>query len=144
MKRIIQLLLVFLLLVPVNAQIIVNAKTLHTYKYQDVIFSYILMNGKAVITTFKSNAKQIYFPSEIKDNNGNTYPVQSINLFARIGAMGMTILPRYKKQTSVVIEPGIENIDDNCFSTFKSLSQVTIPNTIKYIGKDAFPKDKNI
>lgn len=144
MKRIIQLLLVFLLLVPVNAQIIVNAKTLHTYKYQDVIFSYILMNGKAVITTFKSNAKQIYFPSEIKDNNGNTYPVQSINLFARIGVMGMTILPRYKKQTSVVIEPGIENIDDNCFSTFKSLSQVTIPNTIKYIGKDAFPKDKNI
>ena len=144
MKRIIQLLLVFLLLVPVNAQIIVNAKTLHTYKYQDVIFSYILMNGKAVITTFKSNAKQIYFPSEIKDKKGNTYPVQSINLFTRFGSIGMAFLPRYKKQTSVVIEPGIENIDDNCFSTFKSLSQVTIPNTIKYIGKDAFPKDKNI
>ena len=144
MKRIILLLLVFLLLVPVNAQMIVTMKNLHTYKYQDVLFSYILMNGKAVITALTSNAKQICFPSEVKDKNGNTYPVQSINLFVRLSAAGIAFLPRHKKQTSVVIEPGIENIDDNCFSTFKNLSQVTIPNTIKYIGKDAFPKDKNI
>ena len=62
MKRIILLLLVFLLLVPVNAQTIVNAQNLHTYKYQDVFFGYLLMNGKAVITALTSNAKQISFP----------------------------------------------------------------------------------
>lgn len=135
MKRIIQLLLVFLLLAPVNA----TAQFL-TYKYKDVRFAYMLMNGKAVITGLSYKANEVHIPSVIIDEKGNSYPVQSVNLYVEVFGR----LAQYKKTTSVIIEPGIKTIEDLCFSTFSNLSQVTIPNTVEYIGREAFPKWKTI
>lgn len=135
MKRIIQLLLVFLLLVPVNA-----TAQFFTYKYKDVRFAYMMMNGKAVIVGFSYKAKEVQIPSEVKDEKGNTYPVQSVNLYVEMFGG----LAEYKKTTSVIIEPGIKSIENLCFSTFTNLTQITIPNTIEYIGREAFPKWKNI
>lgn len=48
------------------------------------------------------------------------------------------------KTTSIIIEPGIKRIEELCFSNFKCLSQITIPNTIEYIGKEAFPRGQSI
>ena len=48
------------------------------------------------------------------------------------------------KTTSIIIEPGIKRIEELCFSNFKCLSQITIPNTIEYIGKEAFPRGLTI
>lgn len=137
MKRIIQLLLVFLLLVPVNAETLGLLRK--KYEYKNVSFTYVLYKGIATIVAFDNRKDQVYIPSEVKDDKGNTWPVQGI--FLR--TLGGTRV-RNKKTTSIIIEPGVKVIFDKSFSKFKNLSQVTIPNTIIAIGKDAFPKDKNI
>ena len=149
MKRIILLLLVFLLLVPVKAH------AQKTYKYKDVIFSYILKDNEAVIIGFDYAAKEVQIPSEIiTKKKGKTYPVHSLNIKENIVRpssllfilSGVSLLPKKEntKTTSIIIEPGIKRIEELCFSNFKSLSQVTIPNTIEYIGKEAFPKGQTI
>ena len=63
MKRIIQLLLVFLLLVPVNAH--AQKRYTNEYKYKGVIFSYILKDNEAIIIGFNNAAKEVQIPSEI-------------------------------------------------------------------------------
>ena len=65
MKRIIQLLLVFLLLVPVNAHAQKRYTNEYKYKYKGVIFSYILKDNEAIIIGFNNAAKEVQIPSEI-------------------------------------------------------------------------------
>ena len=138
MKRIIQLLLVFLLLVPVNA-------TAQTYTYKGVKFNYTIVNNEyAMITSFDSKAKEVYFPSEIKDKKGNTIPVWSIYLYSKKGTSLSSKIPTYKNTATIVIEPGVKYINYRCFSTFENLTQVTIPNTVLVIAEDAFPKGRKI
>ena len=105
MKRIIQLLLVFLLLVPVNA-------TAQTYTYKGVKFNYTIVNNEyAMITSFDSKAKEVYFPSEIKDKKGNTIPVWSIYLYSKKGTSLSSKIPTYKNTATIVIEPGVKYIN---------------------------------
>ena len=80
MKRIILLLLVFLLLVPVNAHAQKSYTTEDKYKYKGVIFSYILKDNEAIIIGFNNAAKEVQIPSEIIKKKGKTYPVHSLNI----------------------------------------------------------------
>ena len=154
MKRIILLLLVFLLLVPVNAHAQKSYTNEDKYKYKGVIFSYILKDNEAIIIGFNNAAKEVQIPSEITKKKGKTYPVHSLNIKEGFALSPSLLLAKLAKSiqkkmgntktTSIIIEPGIKRIEELCFSNFKNLSQVTIPNTIEYIGKEAFPKGQTI
>lgn len=100
------------------------------YNYRGVDFKCKVKQGKTIIKSFDCDAAKVVIPAQVKDKRGRTYQVSAVDLFSEI--MG-----KYTTNT-IAIEPGITEIEENCFFMFKNLKNVYIPNSIEKIGKNAF------
>lgn len=98
------------------------------YEYKGVKFECSIRNDEAIIFAFDTRVKTVAIPSEVA-YKGKTYKVKGIDF------RGERIL---LKTEIVVIGNGIERIEKGCFSHFKDLKVVYIPNSVTYVGKDAF------
>lgn len=103
------------------------------YTYRGVDFKCKVKQGKTAIKGFDCNAASVMIPAQVKDEHGRTYQVLVIDLFSETDT--------YTTNT-VAIETGITEIDDFCFSKFRNLSTIYIPNSIEKIGKKAFNAKK--
>lgn len=96
--------------------------------YEGVTFKCKAKKGYITITGFDTNAGNVTIPAKV-EFEGNYYPVRDIDTF---------INGNNYSATRLVIEDGVEIIDNFAFVEFRKLMEVTIPNSIKEIGKNAF------
>jgi len=96
--------------------------------YEGVTFKCKAKKGYITITGFDTNAGSVTIPSRV-EFEGIYYPVREIDTF---------INGNNYSATRLVIEDGVEIIDNYAFIEFRKLMDVTIPNSIKEIGKNAF------
>lgn len=115
--------------------ILMLAATLGVYSksfkfgYKGVEFKCIVMNGDSVrISWFTRHARNVIVPSHVF-YDGIDYKVVSIGVYGDFS--------NYSVET-LILEEGIEDIWAMAFLTCKKLHEVTLPSTIKHIGKDAF------
>lgn len=98
------------------------------YSYQGVVFK-CKPNGQTVcITAFSVKAKMVVIPATVSFK-GKEYRVTSVSTFMN----GVNYLAE-----SLVLEEGIEEIDKFSFNEFRKLESVSLPSSIKHIGKNAF------
>ena len=102
--------------------------------YNGVIFDCKAKKGYITITGFKVDADNVTIPSTV-EYNGMVYPVTEINTYKN----GYN----YNART-IIIQEGIKEISPYCFNEFRSIVEVTIPNTIVKIGRYAFRNPKYI
>ena len=100
--------------------------------YEGVTFKCKAKKGYVTITGFDTSAGDVIIPGRV-EFEGNYYPVREIDTFVNGNNYSATRL---------VIEDGVEIIDNYAFVEFRKLMDVTIPNSIKEIGKNAF-RDNN-
>lgn len=101
------------------------------YIYKGVKFECKILNGNMVtITKISPNAKTVYVPAEATDSKtGRIYPVKFINVYSNF----------YKPRTeTLMIEEGVEIIEKRAFAQYIKLKKVSLPSTIRKIGKNAF------
>ncbi|MDE6720537.1 MAG: caspase family protein [Bacteroidaceae bacterium] len=102
------------------------------YVYKGVEFK-CKMNGNDVcITSFNSSVRDVTIPASVS-YKGVDYPVKQVSTFMN-GVNYLTV--------NMALEEGIEDIDKFCFNEFRKLENVSLPSTIRHIGKNAF-RDNN-
>lgn len=98
------------------------------YVYKGVEFK-CKMNGNDVcITSFNSSVRDVTIPASVP-YKGIDYPVKQVSTFMN-GVNYLTV--------NMTLEEGIEDIDKFCFNEFRKLENVSLPSTIRHIGKNAF------
>lgn len=115
-------------------------------------FIYDIVDGNAVITKYRGEAKTLYVPSHI-----NGYEVVEFDVFEfgseEVSKVRNIILPGTIQRFDfwnrnlirmVRIESGCESISDGAFAYLKSLEFVDLPDTVKTIGKEAFAECKSL
>lgn len=120
-KRLIMFLFASTLLLQVQAQ-------KFKYVYNGVEFKCKIEDGGATITAFDVKIPQVTIPGKVS-YNGMTYPVKEVSTFLN-GVNYLTI--------HLTLEEGIESIDKFAFNEFRKLQTVSLPSTIRHIGKNAF------
>ncbi len=120
-KRLIMFLFASTLLLQVQAQ-------KFKYVYNGVEFKCKMEDGGATITAFDVKIPQVTIPGKVS-YNGMTYPVKEVSTFLN-GVNYLTI--------HLTLEEGIESIDKFAFNEFRKLQTVSLPSTIRHIGKNAF------
>ena len=98
------------------------------YVYKGIEFRCKLENGAVTITRFDEKAWNVTIPATVQ-YKGLDYDVKKVSTFLN-GVNYLTI--------NLVIEEGIEDIDKFSFNEFRKLQTVSIPSTIRHIGKNAF------
>lgn len=98
------------------------------YVYKGIEFRCKLENGAVTITRFDEKARNVTIPATAQ-YKGLDYDVKKVSTFLN-GVNYLTI--------NLVIEEGIEDIDKFSFNEFRKLQTVSIPSTIRHIGKNAF------
>lgn len=106
-----------------NSQASTTQATTTSTSLPESIFTYKLIDGKAIITGFTGKDEHIVIPSMV-----DGFEVYSISSNAFEGY-------RFK---SVIISEGVEEIDWFAFYNCVSLSAITIPKSVKKIGHSAF------
>ena len=96
--------------------------------YEGVTFKCKAKKGYITITGFDTGAGNVTIPGKV-EFEGEYYPVREIDTF---------INGNNYAATRLVIEEGVEQIANFAFVEFRKLVDVTIPSTIKEIGKNAF------
>ena len=104
------------------------------YTYEGVSFKCKLDGRYVCITGFPVKAKRVVIPAYV-GYRGSKYQVKSVNVFMN----GVNYLAE-----EVVLEEGIESIEKYCFNEFRKLIKVSLPVTIKHIGKNAFRDNKGM
>lgn len=127
MKRILSALILFCFSICCVAQSF-------TYLYKGTEFKGKINNGVATIKSFNNKAKEVVIPGMI-EYLGVSYPVKTINVFMN----GVNYAA-----TSVIIEEGVENIEKYCFNEFRKLINLSLPSTIRHIGKNAFRDNQSM
>lgn len=102
--------------------------------YDGVIFKCKAKEGYVTITGFSTNADNVTIPATVQ-YKGKAYPVVEIDAYRN----GCT----YTTKT-VVIQKGIKRISQYCFNEFRYLMELTIPNTVTYVGRRAVRGNKNL
>lgn len=106
-----------------------------TYTYYGVTFKCKIEKGTVSIVDFNSDAEKVVVPANVI-YNGTTYQVKSVNCFKSGGF--------YKgKATVLVVEEGIERIEQRCFFDCRKLRTISLPSSLKYVGKNAFADREN-
>lgn len=105
-----------------------------TYVYQGVEFKCKVTGQSACITSFDVKAQQVIIPA-IVSYKGINYPVKSVSTFLN----GVNYLA-----VSLTLEEGIEEIDKFSFNEFRKLIKVSLPSTIRHIGKNAFRDNRGM
>lgn len=96
--------------------------------YKGVTFKCKAKKGYITITGFDTGAGNVTIPGKV-EFEGDYYPVREIDTF---------INGNNYAASRLVIEEGVEQIANFAFVEFRKLVDVTIPSTIKEIGKNAF------
>lgn len=102
------------------------------FLYEGVTFKCKAKKGYITITGFDTGAGNVTIPGKV-EFEGDYYPVREIDTF---------INGNNYAATRLVIEEGVEQIASFAFVEFRKLVDVTIPTTVKEIGKNAF-RDNN-
>lgn len=98
------------------------------YTYKGITFKCKKVGDKVIITSFDVKAPTVIIPAVVYDGN-QEYKVKTVSTFLN----GVNYLAE-----TLVIEEGIEDIDNFAFNEFRKLRSATLPSTIKNIGKNAF------
>lgn len=104
------------------------------YKYEGVTFKCKAKKGFVTIAGFDVNAENVIIPEKV-EFEGDYYPVREIDTFINGNNYGAKKL---------VIQEGILFIANFAFVEFRKLVDVTIPNSMSEIGKNAFRDNKGM
>ena len=104
------------------------------YMYEGVTFKCKAKKGFVTITGFDVNAENVIIPGKV-EFEGDYYPVREIDTFINGNNYGAKKL---------VIQEGVMCVANYAFVEFRKLVDVTIPNSIKEIGKNAFRDNKGL
>lgn len=104
------------------------------YKYEGVTFKCKAKKGYVTITGFDVNADNVIIPGKV-EYEGEYYPVREIDTFINGNNYGAKKL---------VIQEGVVCVANYAFVEFRKLVDVTIPNSIVEIGRNAFRDNKGI
>ena len=107
--------------------LVVNAQKFE-YTYQGVDFKCKIVKDFVTITAFSIKASHVVVPSEVV-YRGIRYSVRSVDVFMN----GVNYLAE-----TMIIENGIEEIAKYSFNEFRKLRSVTLPPSLRHIGKNAF------
>lgn len=121
MKRILTLMIALAAILPCMAQGF-------TYIYKGVEFKGKINKGEACIKSFDNKAPDVTIPASVS-HKGTSYPVKSVSVFMN-GVNYSTV--------HLTLEEGIEDIDKFCFNEFRKLTSVSLPASLRHIGKNAF------
>mgnify|MGYP002622607230 CR=1 FL=1 len=125
-NRLMQRLLLFLLLA---ATTLGAAGKSFKFTYKDVTFNCKTIDDNSVcITSFTAGAPNVVIPARVT-SDGRTYLVKEVDTFVN----GNNYLAR-----TLVLEDGIEKIAASAFIEFRKLKSVTLPASVKYVGRNAF------
>ena len=86
-------------------------------------FSYEIINGKAIITTYNGSAKTVTVPAEI-----DGYTVYGI---------GESAFKDNAIITKVTVTTGVESVGASAFENCTKLATITLPSTIRFFGEKA-------
>lgn len=104
------------------------------FTYQGVDFKCKITGKSVCITSFSVKAKNVIIPAVVT-NKGVEYQVKSVSTFLN----GVNYLAE-----TLVLEEGIEDIDKYSFNEFRKLLRVTLPSTLRHIGKNAFRENSGM
>ena len=104
------------------------------YTYEGVTFKCKAQKGYVTITEWNVNALDVTIPSKVIFE-GNYYTVTTINTYINGN--------NYAAKT-LNIQEGIKIIKNYAFAEFRNLTSVSIPSSIKEIGKNAFRNNSEI
>ena len=127
MKRLFALLLFFLSTMSILA-------ASFDYTYQGVCFKCKISRQGVCITGFSVKALRVVIPA-IVSYKGRDYPVKSVSTFLN----GVNYLAE-----ELILEEGIEEIDKFSFNEFRKLVRVSLPTTLRHIGRNAFRDNKGM
>ncbi len=96
--------------------------------YEGVTFKCKAKKGYITITGFDVDASNVTIPAQVPFE-GNTYPVVEVSTF---------INGNNYSATRLIIQEGVQRIDNYSFMEFRKLAEVTLPSSIVEIGKNAF------
>lgn len=125
MKRLYTLLLFFLTSASVFA---------FDFTYQGVEFKCKIDGQGVCITGFSVKAPRVVIPAVVS-YKGREYPVKSVSTFLN----GVNYLAE-----ELILEEGIEVIDKFSFNEFRKLVRVSLPTTLRRIGRNAFRDNKGL
>lgn len=124
-QRLLMVLILFVVILPLCAQ---------EYVYKGVEFNCKIIKDRknrsqyVCITGFNVKAPEVTIPAYVL-LGGNPYQVKTIKTFKN----GVNYLAE-----SLTLEEGIEEIENYSFNEFRNLKYVSLPSTIRRIGKNAF------
>lgn len=98
------------------------------YTYKGVDFKCKVTGDGVCITSFSVKATNVVIPSVVV-NKGVEYRVKSVSTFLN----GVNYLAE-----TLVLEEGIEDIDKFSFNEFRKLVSVTLPSSLRHVGRNAF------
>ncbi len=102
------------------------------YVYEGIEFKCKFEDDKVVVTSFDNKATHVTIPAKVI-YKGTEYPVNKVSTFLNGVNYSAVFL---------TLEEGIEDIDKFAFNEFRKLQSVTLPSTIRHIGKNAFRDNK--
>ncbi len=102
-----------------------------SYTYKGVTFTCKTKKNTVCITEFDVDAKTVVIPAVVQ-YGPTSYPVTEVSTYVS----GCNYFAQ-----ELVIEEGIQVIDNFCFIEFRNLVKVTLPSTIQRMGKKAFRSD---
>lgn len=105
-----------------------------TVLYKGVNFKCKISKNSAVVTSFDVDADSVVVPGMIEYKR-KVYPVKEVSTHLN----GNSYLARV-----LVLEEGIEKIDNFSFVEFRKLREVYLPSTIRNIGQNGFRKNKGM
>lgn len=123
--------------VTVESSSVLPSKSLNKtfkYVYEGISFKCKAKKGYVTIIGWDVDAINVIVPSHVIFE-GEKYPVISVNTFINGN--------NYAAKT-LTIQEGIKTIGRFAFAEFRSLTNVTIPSTIKEIGKNAFRNNNGL
>lgn len=104
------------------------------FTYQGVEFKCKVSGQTVCITGFSVKAQHVVIPAMVS-YKGREYPVKSVSTFLN----GVNYLAE-----DLIIEEGIEEIDKFSFNEFRKLVRVSLPTTLRSIGRNAFRDNKGL
>lgn len=105
-----------------------------SFIYKGVEFKCKLSNNVATITAFDVEADSVVIPGKV-EYEGKRYPVRAVSTHRE----GCNYMARV-----LVVEDGVEKIDNFAFKEFRKLTRVYLPSSIKVIGRVAFRSNKGL